>query len=299
MKTKYIVLLTLCMLTLHQTSIFSQIATIQHKDQIEIEKAVFYPVLNEFGNKVLYSDENYNRLEMVDLQTKTTTIISAEQGAGFDPLFEKGSDKIIYRKTTCVNGRKLQSLNLFDCEKQIRHEILSFTRNLQTTHPPQAATSSLLRSATLSGIKVYSNAQSIIVNENGKEKKLKPFSENEVTGYIWATLSPDKNRILFYAVGKGTYIADLNGKIRASLGDVQAPQWFGKNYVMGMQAKSNEFTYTASRILIVQTDGEKKQYLTDENEIAMYPTAAYDVNKIAYNTSDGKLYLLTLKLHKK
>lgn len=277
---------------------FSQIATIQTKEKIGTKKAAFYPVLNKGGDKILFTSENYNGLEMFDLNTKNALTISDKKGSGFEPVFENKTDRVIHRETTFVDGRKLQSVNIFDTQKSEQHEIVPYMRNLQTT-VPLPSKSMLLRNAINSEIRVYSNMQAIIVHKNGKKKVLKPFSENDVNGYIWATLSPDKKRILFYAVGKGTYIADLNGKVDTYLGDVQAPQWFGKNYVIGMQTKSNEFTYTASRILIVQIDGKKKQYLTDENEIAMYPTAACDVNKIAYNTPKGELYLLTLKLHKK
>ena len=116
-----------------------------------------------------------------------------------------------------------------------------------------------------------------------------------MSGYIWASLSPDKKKILFYAAGKGTCIADLNGNVISYLGNIQAPRWYTDSLVVGMDSRNNEYNYTSSRIQLISADGKTKQYLTGEGEMAMYPTASGQAGKIAYNTYNGDIHLLTVK----
>ena len=281
-----LVLISLMMVT----NLSGQLVKVLHKEKIDIEKRAFYPVLNDKGDLLLFTGANYNGLKLVDLSTGKITQISESDGAGFEPVFEVSTGSIIHRETRFVERRKYQSVQRYNPSSRQRTELVPSTRNLKATLP----------STTRSGIKnvpeirVYSNAQSVIISTNGEERVLKPFSENEVSGYIWASLSPDKKRILFYAAGKGTCIADLNGNVISFLGYIQAPRWYSDSLVVGMDARNNEYNYTSSRIQLVTENKKMKQYLTGENEMAMYPTASGQVGKIAYNTYEGELFLLTV-----
>ena len=273
------------------TNLSGQLVKVLHKEKIDIEKRAFYPVLNDKGNQLLFTGANYNGLKLVDLSTGKITQISESDGAGFEPVFEVNTGNIIHRETRFVERRKYQSVQRYNPSSRQRTELVPSTRNLKTTLP----------STTRSGIKnvpeirVYSNAQSVIISNNGVEKLIKPFPESEVSGYIWASLSPDKKRILFYATGKGTCIVDFNGKVISFLGNLQAPRWYTDSLVVGMDARNNEYNYTSSRIQLVSADGKTKQYLTGEGEMAMYPTASGQAGKIAYNTYNGDIHLLTVK----
>ncbi len=278
---------------------FSQIATIQGKQKVAVPANAFYPVLSKSGDKLLYTSPDFKGLKMMDLKTKKTTIISSHEGAGFDPSFIENGNKVAFRESNFVNGRKYQSVKVYDAITTGQKEVVASTRNLKTTvQPSMIGRTSAVRSSSANDIMVYSDAQSIIINQNGKESKLYPLKNQNVNSYIWASLSPDKNKILFYAVTKGVYVSDLKGNILAHLGEMQAPVWYGDNYVVAMDSKSDENTYVASRILIADSNGKGKQFLTGVDEIAMYPSASAEANKIAYNTLNGDMYLLTIKLEK-
>lgn len=272
------------------TNLSGQLVKVEHKEKIEVEKSAFYPLLNAKGDQLLFTDANYTGLKLVDLSTKRLTQISEVEGAGFEPVFEVNTGNIIHRETRFVERRKYQSVQRYNKASRQRTELISPTRNLRTTLPSKTRTST----EKVSDLRVYSNAKSVIVSTNGVEKVLKPFSENEVSGYIWASLSPDKKRILFYATGKGSYIADLNGKVISFLGNLQAPRWYNNQQVVGMDARNNEYVYISSRIQMVTADGKTKQYLTDDKEMAMYPSASTESGKIAYNTYNGDIYILTV-----
>lgn len=281
-------LLFVCLMAYSNMS--GQLVKITKKEKVGIEKSVFYPVLNEKGDKLLYTDVNYKGLKLYDLTNNKLTPISDADGAGFEPLFESKTGNILHRETRFVDRRKYQSVQRYNPVNKQRSVLIQSTRNLKSTLPPAARTAA----RTETDIRVYSNAQSVIVSVNGIEKELKPIDETAVSGYIWASLSPDKKRMLFYATGKGTYIADLNGNPISYLGNLQAPRWYNDNQVVGMDARNNEYVYTSSRILMVAADGKTKQYLTDDNEMAMYPSASAVSGKIAYNTYEGDIFILTV-----
>jgi len=279
-------LLFICLMAYSNMS--GQLVKITKKEKVGIEKSVFYPVLNEKGDKFLYTDANYKGLKLYDLTNKKLTQISDADGAGFEPLFESKTGNILHRETRFVDRRKYQSVQRYNPVNKQRSVLIQSTRNLKSTLSPAPRTAA----RTEKDIRVYSNAQSVIVSVNGIEKELKPIVDTAVSGYIWASLSPDKKRMLFYAVGKGTYIADLNGKVISFLGNLQAPRWYNNQQVVGMDARNNEYVYTSSRIQMVTADGKTKQYLTDENEMAMYPSASPVSGKIAYNTYEGDIFIL-------
>lgn len=272
------------------TNLSAQLIKITQREKIEVAKGAFYPVLNVRGDQLLFTDANYTGLRLVDLSTKKITQISESDGAGFEPVFEVNTGNVIHRETRFVDRKKFQSVVRYNPASRQRTELVSPTRNLRTTLP----SATRMGTKNVPELRVYSNAKSVIISTNGEERVLKPFSENEVSGYIWASLSPDKKRILFYAAGKGTCIADLNGNVISFLGNIQAPRWYSDSLVVGMDARNNEYNYTSSRIQLVTADGKTKQYLTGENEMAMYPTASAQAGKIAYNTYEGELFLLTV-----
>ena len=282
-----LVLISLMMVT----NLSGQLVKVLHKEKIDIEKRAFYPVLNDKGDLLLFTDANYTGLRLVDLSTEKITRISESEGAGFEPVFEVNTGNVIHRETRFVDRRKFQSVVRYNPASRQRTELVSPTRNLKATLPSTARTGN----KNVPELRVYSNAQSVIVNTNGVEKVLHPFPESEVSGYIWASLSPDKKKILFYAAGKGTCIADLNGNVISYLGNIQAPRWYTDSLVVGMDARNNEYNYTSSRIQLISADGKTKQYLTGEGEMAMYPTASGQAGEIAYNTYNGDIHLLTVK----
>ena len=102
--------------------------------------------------------------------------------------------------------------------------------------------------------------------------------------------------ILFTATGEGTFICDMNGKNIKKLGYLNAPVWYDDNFVVGMQDKDDGEFVTGSTILMKSIDGKISKVLSSPNQIAMYPTAV--VGKVAYNTNEGDIYVVELKINK-
>ena len=129
---------------------------------------------------------------------------------------------------------------------------------------------------------------------NGVKTVLTPHGAD--VNYVWASLSPNRKYILFNTL-HGTAVCDLNGREIINFGQgLDAPVWYGNDYIVGMNDCSDSHQYTASSIVIASLDGTLRQTLTDPAEFGMYPAVDAKSGRIAYNTLDGEMHMLQLNL---
>ena len=102
--------------------------------------------------------------------------------------------------------------------------------------------------------------------------------------------------ILFHAVASGTYVSDLKGNIIASLGHLNAPVWYDNEFVVGTQSKDDGNNITESKVIMKNLSGSITKLLSKPEQIAMCPTASAAAKKVAYNTSEGDIYVLELNI---
>lgn len=128
---------------------------------------------------------------------------------------------------------------------------------------------------------------------NGEQVVLKPHGD---VNYIWASLSPDQTMILFNTK-YGTAICDLNGKEIINLGqDLDAPVWFGNDYVVGMDDNHDGYRNTESSIMMASVDGTVVKRLTSPEGFGMYPNVDAQSGRVVYNTENGDIRLIQLNL---
>lgn len=144
-----------------------------------------------------------------------------------------------------------------------------------------------------SAVYVSNEDLKLVLYRNGERKELIPHGSH--VNYIWASLSPDQTKIVFNTKF-GTAICDLQGKELINLGQLDAPVWYGNDYIVGMYDTHDGHNYTGSAIAIRSIDGRVDQVLTDAKEMGMYPSVSAKTGKIAYNTLEGDLHLMQLNL---
>lgn len=133
-------------------------------------------------------------------------------------------------------------------------------------------------------LNLYHNGEKVVLNPHGD------------ANYIWVSLSPDKTMILFNTK-YGTGICDLNGQEIINLGqDINAPVWYGNDYVVGMDDNHDGYYNTESSITIASVDGKLFQHLTAADGMGMYPNVDAQSGRIVYNTEYGDIRLLQLNL---
>lgn len=144
-----------------------------------------------------------------------------------------------------------------------------------------------------SAVYVTNEDLKLVLYLGGERRELYPHGK--AVNYIWASLSPDQTKIVFNTKF-GTAICDLQGKELINLGQLDAPVWYGNDYIVGMYDTHDGHNYTGSAIAIRSIDGSVDQVLTDAREMGMYPSVSAATGKIAYNTLEGDLHLVQLNL---
>lgn len=158
---------------------------------------------------------------------------------------------------------------------------------------PRAGLSASFESADRP-VKIATEGARLIVTDNGVERFYTPVESH--AGYLWESLSPDGRKIMFVAAGKGIVVTDLNGKVLSMPGNYEAPVWYGNDLIVAMDATDDGHQYRSSRIVMLRADGSEMQPLTRPESMSMFPTASIESGKVVYNTIDGLLYEIDVKL---
>ncbi len=291
--------LFLLFLLISTFSIAQKAAVINHT-QINTgsSRAAYFPVLNNTGDKLLFSSGAYSGLQLYDFTNQSVTTISTAAGAGYEPVFDQKNNRIFYRFSTFENGRKFDGMESFDLATRNTIPMLSPRRELRQVRSYNngflvAAEKQILkvtfgRTGNEDLYFVTTEDLKMVVINNGRKQYLNPLNMDE-SRYIWVSLSPDNSKILFTAAGKGTYICDLQGKILHSLNYLNAPVWYDNNFVVGMNDKDDGHVITSSSIQLVNIRTNERTLVSRSSEMAMHPTAAGQAGKISYHTTDGKI----------
>lgn len=287
------------------SSFFSKAQTVKVLSRETLPQKGFYPVLNTTGDKLLFTVDGYGGLTLFDFKTKQITEITNDAGAGYDPQFAPDNSKVYYRKTSFVNNRRLNAIVSYDLKTQAQKELLPPQRFLNKVQPLNYgilafAGKNLLRATTAktTSTPFYATAtdELKILLYTNKIQYLNPLNMPE-SRYIWVSLSPDSQKILFTAAGKGTFICDLNGKILATLGYLNSPVWFNNDYVAGMEDKDDGHQVISSKIVLIKVADKTKTEISTNGRIAMYPAASGKANRIAFHYENGEIEMVTVKVN--
>ena len=114
---------------------------------------------------------------------------------------------------------------------------------------------------------------------NGEHIVLKPHGD---VNYIWSSLSPNKKYILFNTL-YGTAICDLSGKELVNLGNINAPVWYGNDYVVGMNDQHDGYFITSSEIMMASVDGVERVALTKAEDMGDFYRVPADLRDLNYS----------------
>ncbi len=270
------------------------------------EGSFYYPVFSPDGEKLLLTRERFTGLWEHNLKAKETRLISREAGAGYEPAYSPDGNSIYFLKDSYENRRRYRSLMKYSLDSK-RTEILIENKRL-LTHPLQVTDKGVI-TRTGSNVLiigpdrkaenpetrfVHTFENHLTLYENGTEKHLTPSGKGN---YVWASLSPSGDKILYNKAGEGTFICDLKGNILVELGYANAPVWSPNGrWIAYMKDYDDGHFITESEIWIASSDGKDSKQLTDtEDIIEMYPHWAPDSQILAFHDLAGHIYII--KLH--
>ena len=242
-------------------------------EKLELEHPAYFPKFGNSAEVLLFSGEQYKGLSIYYLATQKEHQITREAGAGVKASMQ-ADGSVLFRTTTLNQGRKQTEEKKFINGKVISHN-----------------------SKTANEIKVSTDGKIIkVFGGDFAEKILAPLGE---VYYLWASLSPDKTKIVFTAAGRGSYVIDLKGTILTNLGYLNAPKWLTNHWVIGMNDIDDGHQIISSNVVATHVPSGKRIDLTETNAslIALYPEASPDGNRIVFQSQKGEIYLLNVSIH--
>lgn len=272
------------------------------------EGSFYYPALSPDGTGILYSSENHKGLWYKNLSSGNTVKISNAIGAGYEPGFSNGNKEIIYREDIFVKGKRFSSLKSYSLvtkksvilDKGIRD--LKICRNnssainnyVKDTEVRSILKQNMLQKNSASELIVFIQDSKIVLSENNTKKVLEPLGYGN---YIWASLSPDKSKLLFTFAGKGTYVSNLEGTILKKIGYANYPSWSpDENWIVFMKDIDDGVNIISSDVYIANLNTGKYFNLTSRSDdITLYPKWGNSTSEIFYNTDNGQIRKIKLK----
>ena len=235
------------------------------------------------GSYILLTNNTHTGLQKYQLVTGETQVLSTAPGAGYNVQIANDGQSVMFREKT------LNRNHLYKSKLVVRNLNKSLNKTLAL---PTRDFSKLNVAGQLQMGKPAVNIQNqqIVLTIGGTSTVLSPCGADK--SYIWPSVSPDAQHILFYVCGQGAYVCDMNGNNVQFLGhDLRAPKWYNNQIIIGMNDKDNGETTISSEIVAVNLQGQK-QVLTSGID-AMYPYAAN--GKIVCSGLNGETYLIEVK----
>ena len=268
-----------CLLTLAASAQVLEVVSMQ---QLPIAAKADMKVagVSPAGDYILLTSGSNQGLQRYDMASQSLTTITDAAGAGFNVQVSRDGKEIVYRESSFdrnnMRQNKIVRLNMYN---QRQNVVARNQRDMK-----HMATSDNLTSVSI-------NDRQIVLKRNGLTTTLAPNGMNE--SYIWPSVSPDGTMLCYYVAGKGCYVADINGNNPQFIArDCRAAQWYDNNTLVAMADEDDGHITTASAIVAYTLDG-KKQVLTSNAMIAMYPYAAE--NMVVFSTLKGETYMLNVK----
>lgn len=232
------------------------------------------------GSYLLLTSGSNKGLQRYDLESQTLTTITDAAGAGYNVQVSNNGQEVVYRETTIdrnnLRQNKVVRLNMYN---QRQNVVARNQRDMK-----QMATSDNLTTVSIKD-------RLIVLKHNGLTTTLAPNGNH--LSYIWPSVSPDGTKLCYYVCGNGCWVSNIDGSNPQYIGHkCQAAKWYDNNTLVAMASEDDGHFTTASAIVLYTLDG-KKQTLTNDSMIAMYPYAAE--NAIVFSTIEGETYLLNVK----
>jgi Tol biopolymer transport system component len=262
----------------------------------------YHPKLDDSGNLMLLTSEYYKGIQLYNLKTRELKLITDGDGAGYSPHISDDGETVLFTQNEFIQNRLFSKLMAYQVPAGATDQVAPAARDLsslfqsgdQVVYRADGQLKTARISSSISGssgeMAVGIDDRKLMVYTAGQAKRLDPF-ENE--SYIWPSVSPDGKRILAYAMGKGAFICDPDGKLITELGNLEAPVWADNGFIAGMITKEDGHQITESEIVMLNIRTGRKLTISPRGAISMYPSVSLPNKKMAFQSAEGDIYILT------
>lgn len=269
-------------LLLYSAILLCAAAPLQAQQPRKLPMQGFFPRLSPDGRQLLFTSAGMVGLKAYDLRKGRETVLSEAPGAGYEPAFDDQGGVLFLEKGTT------QTLKRFDLKRR-RQTSLSESGLI-----PQAAASRLSARSAAAPVAASSTDKVDGIRlryADGREEVLRPLGQAD---YIWISLSPAADRVLFKVVGRSAYVMDLRTRALQEVGPCETPQWASDNSLVYVRTQQEDRQVAAADVFLYDLQARKERLLTGATDlVALNPSVA--AGRLAFNTPQGELYILDLK----
>lgn len=288
----------------------AQVLTVRSMEKVSLPSGVRadQAILSPDGTKIALTDFD-GSLKLVDRTAGTVRTIS-RTGSMMDLAFNSDGTAVVYREaSTDGAGLRHVAVNTYNISSGTSRQIAAPARNLQAIavegNIATAITDGHATAAAVSGSRTGAPAAPttapvpsidrgrLYLTVNGQRTLFSPLGTSGMS-YMWPSISPDGQRIVFFAAGYGTYTCRLDGSELQSLGWLYGPVWYDNNTIVAFDSEDDgEVTYSG-QIIAARIDGSARQTLTPPSVVAVLPDTA--PGRITFTTANtGELYILNVE----
>lgn len=242
-------------------------------------------------------------LQKIDLATGKATKIAESASLQNVEISEDGST-VVFRQPSYQGKLRYTALKSVNLNNGVETTLVAPSRNLQgfnvvgnrvnAINKGKITTKALNTAAVAASAPVASiNRGALQVTVNGVTKNISPQGTSGQS-YLWPSVSPDGTKVLYYLVGSGAYVCNLDGSNPVKVADIRAAQWYNNEVIVGMNDIDDGSVVTASKLVAAKVDGSVRQDLTQVSSMAMYPSVAGNGSRIAFSTPDGELFIINV-----
>ena len=250
--------------------------------------------LSPDGKWAVISHQSSMGLDKIDLSTNKLTRIS-DTGNGFDLKISGDNKTVIFRESNYgADKRRYTTLKSVNISTGVTKVVSPTTRDTRV-FATDAAKALKANAGTFVGEAVRPiasiNRGSMYITKNGITTLVAPQGV-EGKSYLWPQVSPDGKKILYFVVGEGCFVCNIDGSNPGAQGVLRASVLYDNNTIVGMDHKDNGRVTTSSKLIAKRINSSTTQVLTTESVKAMYPSVG--ANSISFVTPQGEFFILNI-----
>lgn len=264
------------------------------------------PLFAPNGAYVVLHDAGQPGLSLIDMANMERREIVSGVDVDNDVRISRGGSSIVWRETQYKDHLAYRSIESINLSTRTRKQVDALSRekypfqfaggkvkvakrtsmrSLRLVTDTKPVTHEYVLSAEEDDLVLYDGNQRRVLNPNG------------AASYIWESLSPDEQHIVYMAIGDKchTYVCDIDGSNVVDLGYIGSPSWFGNNMIIGMEDEDDGHQMTSSKLIAIRRDGTNRQVLaTPGCKFPINPTASIEAGKVAFE-NEGKVYVVEIE----
>lgn len=269
--------------------------------------------LSRDGRYVLLTSMSGKGLERISLADGKKVTISELDGAGIQPLLSHDGQLVVHCTDTFGEDHlRRTSLSVTDLASGSTQTLAPPSRQLRGYRLTETHAEAVMEEGPLVRRKARQAAVDVAIEADDRPtvmsrdlqlqvvqgeqtRTLAPNGEGEDVSYLWASLSPNGQRIAYYVSNEGTYVCNLQGEdVQFIAHDCLAPQWYDDNTIVGMKERDDDL-FIASSVIVAYTLDGCRQELTAPSQVMLFPYCSSEARRIVCSSGNGEVYVLNIE----